>query len=52
MDKTRWAETGAPAHRRRIRFPREALGLASEAAKMRRHRRLDAVTGRSATRYE
>jgi hypothetical protein len=30
MGKTRWTETGALAHQRLIRFPREALGSASE----------------------
>ena len=47
MDKTRWAETGAPAHRRVIRFPREALGSASETGQAAIGRKLSA--GWSAT---
>jgi hypothetical protein len=41
MDKTRWAETGVPAHRRLIRFPREALGSASETGQAAKFRRLN-----------
>jgi hypothetical protein len=41
MDKTRWAETGAPAHQRVIRFPREALGSASETGHAAKRRGLN-----------
>ena len=48
MDKTRWAETGALAHQRVIRFPREALGSASETGQAAKRCRLKSGIGRSA----